>query len=70
VLDDNLAQPQYHTAIFRTGHAGRFQPDAAAGEATPKFAPGVGLILALVLSLGLWGLVWLTASALVAAWPW
>src|SRR3954470_434800 len=32
--------------------------------------PGLGLILALLVSLGLWGAIWLIASTLTAVWPW
>jgi 3-hydroxymyristoyl/3-hydroxydecanoyl-(acyl carrier protein) dehydratase len=31
---------------------------------------GVGLVTALLLSVGLWGAMWLAASALAAVWPW
>ena len=70
VLDNNVVQRTYHGAAYRSGHYGRLHPNAAAVHAVPKLPAGLGLILALVLSLGLWGLVWLAGSAVVAAWPW
>jgi hypothetical protein len=33
-----------------------------------KLAPGAGLIVALLLSLGLWGAIWLTVSRLASLW--
>ena len=42
---------------------------SAVDEVT-KLAPRAGLIIALLLSLGLWGAIWLAASSLAAAWPW
>jgi hypothetical protein len=45
-------------------------PSRSAVDPVTKLAPGVGLIIALLLSLGLWGAIWLGASSLTAAWPW
>jgi hypothetical protein len=70
MLDDNVAQSSYATDVLRGRQAGRFHLDDATGDATPRLAPGAGLILALALLLGLWGLVWLAASTLIARWPW
>ena len=70
MLDENIVQPSYRSAAFRSGHSRPIHPTAADLDAVPKLAPGAGLILALVLSLALWGLVWLAGSAVAAAWPW
>ena len=35
-----------------------------------RMSDRLDLIVTLLLSLGLWGTVWLTVSALAAMWPW
>jgi len=42
----------------------------SAADTETKLAPGAGLVFALLLSLGLWGAIWLAAHSLAAAWPW
>ena len=69
-MTDHLVPPSYDAAVSRSGHLGRFHPDAAARDAIPRLAPGVALIAVLLLSLGLWGAMWLVASALIAAGRW
>jgi hypothetical protein len=64
-----VAPPSYHLAISRRGHAGLSQPDRLARDAPQRLAPGVGLILALLLSLGIWGVIWFVGSTLAALWP-
>jgi hypothetical protein len=39
-------------------------------DTIPRFAPAVGLIVVLLLSVGLWGAVRLVVSALGSVWPW
>jgi hypothetical protein len=58
VSDDVVPSP-YHSAVSESGHPGRFHPDAAASDAIPRLTPGAALIVALFLSVGLWGAVWL-----------
>ena len=67
-MSDDVVSPSYDSAVSESGHSGRFHPDAAASDAIP--APGVGLIVVLLLSLGFWGAVWLVVSALGSIWPW
>jgi hypothetical protein len=69
-MTDDVVPPSYDAAVSRSGHLGRFHPDAAARDAIPRLAPGVALIVVLLLSVGLWGAMWLAASALTAMWPW
>jgi len=69
-VNDNVVPLSYHSPISRSGHPGRFHPDEAARDAISRLAPGVALVMALLLSIGLWGAVWLAASALAAVWPW
>jgi hypothetical protein len=40
----------------------------ARAEAAPKLTPGAGLLLALILSLGLWAAIWRAVSSVAAAW--
>src|ERR1700730_11093255 len=58
------------SAVSPSGHPGRFHPDGVPRDAIPRLAPGAALIVSLLLSLGLWGTVWLAVSALAAMWPW
>jgi hypothetical protein len=69
-MTDDVVSPSYDAAVSRSGHLERFHPDAAARDAIPRLAPGVALIAVLLLSLGLWGAIWLAVSALIAVWPW
>jgi hypothetical protein len=52
-MTDDVVPPSYDAAVSRSGHLGRFHPDAAAHDTIPRLAPGVALILVLLLSLGL-----------------
>ena len=54
-MSDDVVSPSYDPAVSKSGHFGRFHPDAAASDAIPRLAPGVGLIVVLLLSFGLWG---------------
>jgi hypothetical protein len=69
-MTDDVVPASYDAAVSRTAHLGRFHPDSAARDPIPRLAPGVALIAVLFLSLGLWGSMWLVASALTAAGPW
>jgi len=40
------------------------------GDALRRLTPGVGFIATLLLSIGLWGAVWLAVSALATVQPW
>ena len=67
-MTDDVVPRSYDAAVSRSGHLG-LHPDAAARDAIPRLAPGVALIVVLLLSVGLWGAMWLAASALTAMWP-
>jgi hypothetical protein len=54
-----------HRTVYLRGLDGRF-----ARRITTRLRPGLALIVALLLSLGLWGVAWLVVSSLVSAWPW
>ena len=69
-MTDDVVPPSYDAAVSESGHLGRFHPDAAARDAIPRRAPGVALIVVLLLSIGLWGAIWLAVSASIAVWPW
>jgi hypothetical protein len=58
----------HYFANTRSHHAGRSRSEPAAADAATKLAPGAGLIVALLLSLGLWGTIWLTVSRLASLW--
>jgi hypothetical protein len=62
---DSVVPSSYHSAVSPSGH-----PGGVPRHAIPRLAPGAALIVALLLSLGLWGTVWLVVSALAAMWPW
>jgi hypothetical protein len=46
----------------------RFRSEPPAAETIPRLAPGPSLLLALLLSLGLWGAFWWVASFAISAW--
>jgi len=55
-----------HPAVYRRAqNVSRFPR-----RIIPRLKPGHALIVALLLSLGLWGVAWLVVSSLVSAWPW
>jgi hypothetical protein len=58
----------HYFANTRSHHAGRSRSEPTAADAATKLAPGAGLIVALLLSLGLWGPIWLTVSRLASLW--
>jgi hypothetical protein len=48
----------------------RFRSQAPAAEAAPRLAPGASLLLALLLSFGLWGRIWELCAQSSANWSW
>ena len=64
-MTDDVVPPSYDAAVSRSGQPGRFHPQAAARDPIPRLAPGGALIVVLLLSLGLWGAIWLAVSALL-----
>jgi hypothetical protein len=64
-MDHHIAPLPYASVVFRNAHAERFHP---AGDADPRFPPGLGLVTISLLSLALWGAIWLAASGLAAIW--
>jgi hypothetical protein len=69
-VNDDVVPPVYHSAVSRSGHPERFDPGAAARDPIPRLAPGAALIVVLLLSVGLWGALWLVVSELALVWPW
>jgi hypothetical protein len=49
-------------------HAGQSPSAPGAADAAARLTPRAGLILALLLSLGLWGAIWQAVSSLATAW--
>jgi hypothetical protein len=69
VSDDvvpHRATPPFPGAVI----LGDFSQMQRHADTIPRFAPAVGLIVVLLLSVGLWGAVWLVVSALGSVWPW
>jgi hypothetical protein len=69
-VNDSVVPSSYHSAVSASGHPGRFHPDGVPRDAIPRLAPGAALIVTLLLSVGLWGAIWLGVSAVVAMRPW
>src|ERR1700730_10008349 len=69
-VNDNVVPSSYHSAVSPSGHPGRFHPDGVPRDAIPRLAPGAALIVTLLLSVGLWSVIWLAVSALAAMRPW
>ena len=68
-MNDDVAQRSHHSAVSRSGRAERFHQDVLPRDALPRLTPGVGFIATLLLSIGLWGAVWLAISALATVRP-
>jgi hypothetical protein len=65
----NYTPQRFHYLANTRSHlAGRSQSEPTAADAATKLAPGAGLIVALLLSLGLWAAIWLTVSRLAPLW--
>jgi hypothetical protein len=69
-VSDDVVPPSYNSAVYRSGDVGRFRQNDVGRDTIPKLAPGIGLIMVLLLSIGLWGAIWLAASGLTAGWLW
>ena len=69
-VNDSVVPTSGRSAVSPSGHPGRCHPDGVPRDAIPRFAPGAALIVALLLSAGLWSLIWLAVSALAAMRPW
>ena len=65
-MNDSVVPSSGHSAVSPSGHPGRLHPDGMPRDAIPRLAPGAALIVSLLLSLGLWGAVWLAIPALAA----
>jgi len=44
-----------------------FRSSACAGSAVRRLSPGLSLILALTLSIGLWGVIWVAVTSLTSS---
>lgn len=66
-MDDDTALI-FNSAVSRDRHNGLFQPAPSEFAVAPRLTLGTGLTIALVLSLGLWGAIWLTLTYLAAIW--
>src|SRR5215472_11848963 len=69
-VNDSVVPSSCHSAVSPSGHPGRFHPDRVPRDAIPRLAPGAALIVVLLLSVGLWSLIWLAISDLAAIRPW
>jgi len=69
-VNDSVVPSSGYSAVSPSGHPGRFHPDGVPRDAIPRLAPGPALIVALLLSVGLWSVIWLAVSALTAMRPW
>ena len=69
-VNDSVVPSSGHSAVSPSGHPGRLHPDGMPRDAIPRLASGAALIVELLLSVGLWSLIWLATSALAAIRPW
>jgi len=67
-VTDYTVPKVHYLAGSRSVPAGTHRSQRTAPAAATRLAPGLGLIVALLFSLGLWGSMWLAASSLAAAW--
>jgi hypothetical protein len=54
----------HHVAGSQSVYAGRSRSEPTAADASTKLTTGAGLIVALLVSLGLWAAIWLSVSSL------
>ena len=66
-MDEDIASA-FFPAPFRSPQARLFRLNPPANDVDPRLSPEAGLILALLLSLGLWCVIWAAISALAGAW--
>jgi hypothetical protein len=59
--------PVHYSASLRS--LSDLDPRPQAAETAYRLAAGPSLLLALLLSLGLWGAIWWVVSAIIAIWP-
>ena len=65
----NYTAPKFdNLACSRSLHAGRSRSEPAAAKAAPLVTPGARLMIALLLSLALWGAIWLGVSRFASLW--
>jgi hypothetical protein len=57
-----------YSAGSRSRDTERLRSEPSAAEAAPKLAAGPSLLLALLLSLGLWGGIWWMVSSVWSTW--
>jgi hypothetical protein len=67
-VTDYTAPNVRYLAGFRSVPAARVRSEPTASAVAAGLSPKGGLIVALLLSLGIWGSMWLAASSLAAAW--
>jgi hypothetical protein len=66
LVDDDTALI-FNSAVSRDRHNGLSRPAPSGIAAAPRLTLGAGLAVTLVLSLGLWGAIWLALTYLAAA---
>jgi succinate dehydrogenase/fumarate reductase cytochrome b subunit len=60
--------PVFHSVVgFRSLYAGCFKGSEA--KAVPRLAPSPCLTLAFLLSIPLWGAIWVVVVVVASAWP-
>jgi hypothetical protein len=69
-MNDSIVPSSGHPAVSPGDRPGPSHPDGVPRDAIPRLAPGAALIMALLLSVGLWSLIWRVVSALAAMRPW
>ena len=67
-MTDYTASNVRYLAGFRSVTAARVRSEPAASAVAAGLSPNGGLIVALLLSLGIWGSMWLSVSLLATAW--
>jgi hypothetical protein len=65
-LDRNIAQGYPYFADVHNFHRCSSRSDRLVGEVAPIFPVGEALMVIVLLSLGLWSLIWVTTSSLIS----